>query len=37
MVEIINNRLYYLGILGEVFKDITDEYINFCNYDIYRI
>lgn len=27
MIQIINGRIYYLGIYGNLFKDITDEYL----------
>lgn len=29
MVQIINSRIYYLGIYGNLFKDITDEYLKY--------
>ena len=29
MIQIINNRIYYLGTHGELFKDITEEYLKF--------
>lgn len=31
MIQIINNRIYYLGIYGNIFKDITDEYLKYLN------
>ncbi len=29
MIQIINGRIYYLGIYGNLFKDITDEYLKY--------
>ena len=29
MIKIINNRIYYLGKYGNLFKDITEEYLKF--------
>jgi hypothetical protein len=29
MIKIINNRIYYLGANGHLFKDITDDYFRF--------
>lgn len=29
MIQIINGRIYYLGIYGNIFKDITDEYLKY--------
>ena len=29
MIKIINNRIYYLGVSGELFKDITDDFLKF--------
>ena len=29
MIQIINGRIYYLGVYGNIFKDITDEYLKY--------
>ena len=29
MIKFINNRIYYFGIHGNSFKDITDEYLKW--------
>lgn len=29
MIKIINNRICYLGVSGELFKDITDDFLNY--------
>lgn len=29
MIKIINGRIYYLGVYGNLFKDITDKYLKY--------
>lgn len=29
MIQIINGRIYYLGIYGNLFKNITNEYLKY--------
>lgn len=29
MIQIINGRIFYFGVHGYLFKDITDDYLKF--------